>query len=135
MYRYIGRKISLVLFPTPIMYLLNFSESNHFATREEKHVNLITWAPCYSPQLMQKKWIDFLETTKFHSNENIEWHCMHLEVNWNSIDFNWIQIHWLELVLNSNSTKFNSKIILKWNWIEFKFIWKKWDAKWWKKYW
>jgi hypothetical protein len=31
--------------------------------------------------------------TKFHLNENIEWHCMQLE-------FNSIQIHWMEFEFN-----------------------------------
>jgi hypothetical protein len=59
-------------------------------------------------QLM-KKWIHFV-IIKFHLNENIEWHCMHLELEFNS---NLIQLNsniligiWIEL--NSNSTKFNS---------------------------
>ncbi len=29
----------------------------------------------------KKRWIDFVEI-KFHSNENIEWHYMQLELNW-----------------------------------------------------
>jgi len=33
-----------------------------------------------------KKWIDFVKI-KFHSNENIEWHWIQLELNW--IELNW----------------------------------------------
>ncbi len=33
--------------------------------------------------------IDFVKI-KFHSIENIEWHCM--ELNWIEIQLNWIQI-------------------------------------------
>ncbi len=117
------------------MYLLSFSESNHFATREEKHVNLITWAPCYSPSIDAKNELILWKPPSSIPMKILNWHCMHLEVNWNSIELNWIEIHCLEIELNSNSTKFNSKIILKWNWIEFKFIEKKWNAKWWKRYW
>jgi len=28
-----------------------------------------------------KKWFDFGKI-KFHSNENIKWHCVQLELNW-----------------------------------------------------
>jgi hypothetical protein len=45
----------------------------------------------YDP--LMKRWIDFVEI-KFHSRENIEWHCMQLESNQ-------IQI----LKLNSNSIR------------------------------
>jgi hypothetical protein len=30
---------------------------------------------------LMEKWIDFMNI-KFHMNENIEWHCMQLELNW-----------------------------------------------------
>jgi hypothetical protein len=43
------------------------------------HNQLINW---------WKKWFDFVEI-KFHLNENIEWHCMHL-----------VQIHWMEFQIN-----------------------------------
>jgi hypothetical protein len=33
------------------------------------------------------KWIGFVKF-KFHSNENIEWHCMQLELNWAQIPLN-----------------------------------------------
>ncbi len=45
-----------------------------------------------------KTWIDFVQI-KFHSNENIEWHCsMHLNLNWNSIWFN------LDLIESNSNT-------------------------------
>jgi hypothetical protein len=50
---------------------------------------------------------DFVEI-KFHSNENIEWDCMHLVLN-----VNWI----------SNWTQFNSNSIEK-----------KWYANWWRRF-
>ncbi len=63
-------------------------------------------------------------------NENIEWPCMHLELNY-SIQLNsdliklnsntWIGV---SIELNSNSTTFNPR-----------FNWKKWDTNWWKRYW
>jgi hypothetical protein len=36
-----------------------------------------------------KKWVDFLKI-RFHSNENMEWHCMLFELKF----MNWIQIYW-----------------------------------------
>ncbi len=30
---------------------------------------------------MMKKWVDFVKI-KFHSTENIEWHCLQDELNW-----------------------------------------------------
>jgi len=47
---------------------------------------------------------------KFHLNENIEWHCMQLELNWNTLD--------------SYSIKLSLNLIEE-----------KWDANWSKKYW
>jgi hypothetical protein len=49
-----------------------------------------------------EKWIDFMKI-KFHSNENIEWHCMDLE----------FQLHWLEFELN-----LNSRIELRFNFLK-----------------
>jgi hypothetical protein len=42
-----------------------------------------------------KKWVDFLKI-KFHSNENIGWHCMLFELQF----LNWIQIYWTKLKFN-----------------------------------
>ncbi len=38
---------------------------------------------------LMKKWIDFVKI-KFHLNENIEWHCMQLGLNWIKILDSWI---------------------------------------------
>jgi hypothetical protein len=50
-----------------------------------------------------KKWIDFVKI-KFHSNENIKWHCMQIKLNWNWIEIqiiqfknNWIKFKYIEL--------------------------------------
>jgi len=109
---------------------------------------LTTWAPhCYTLPLTNLiKWwqklfffLFFCWKLNFHSNENIEWHCMgsSTELFWigfvfKSIQFkflNWIQMHWLEF---HNSTSFNSK-----NWIkvQLKKKRKKSDANWWRRYW
>jgi hypothetical protein len=46
-----------------------------------------------------KTWIDFVKI-KFHLNENIEWHCMHLELNLSEIqlDSNILIRVWIELI-------------------------------------
>jgi hypothetical protein len=40
-----------------------------------------------------KKWMFFFEI-KFHSNEDIEWHCMPLELNSNKLNGIWIELNW-----------------------------------------
>jgi hypothetical protein len=74
----------------------------------EKTLRRKPWAMCcYALPLMINWWtymIDFVEI-QFYSNEDIEWHCMHLELNFNLVD------------LNSNS------------------IQEKWDANWYRNYW
>jgi hypothetical protein len=63
----------------------------------------------------EKKWINFVKI-KFHLNENIEWHCMQLEFNFNSIS---IEFKYIEWNINCfNSTKFNSNSIHI-HWIKF----------------
>ncbi len=47
--------------------------------------------------LLMRKWSNFVEI-KFHSNENIKWHCIQLELNW-------IQIQ--NFILNSIQWNFN----------------------------
>ncbi len=52
-----------------------------------------------------KKWVDFVKI-KFDVNENIEWHCMQLELIefvFNQVEskvLNWIKIHWINFKLN-----------------------------------
>jgi N-glycosylase/DNA lyase len=58
-----------------------------------------------------KEWIDFFKI-KLQLNENIEWHYMHLELNWN------------EMKLNSNLVELNSYSIEK-----------KPNENWWRRYW
>jgi hypothetical protein len=74
----------------------------------EKTLRLKPWAMCcYALPLMINWWkymIDFVEI-QFYSNEDIEWHCMHLEFNFNLVD------------LNSNSIE------------------EKWDSNWYRNYW
>jgi len=69
------------------------------------------------------KWIDFVEM-KFHLNEKIEWHCMQLELNFNSINIefrlNWIELKFL--IVQSWHTIIVDKDkngILKWCFIVF----------------
>ncbi len=57
-----------------------------------------------------KKWVDFLKI-KFHSKENIEWHCMQFKLNLNSI--------LIELRCNWNDFKFNN-----FKKMEFKLVYK-----------
>jgi hypothetical protein len=52
--------------------------------------NFYQW---WSTNWLMKKMNWFYEI-QFHSNENIEWHCMHFELNWSSIEFN---LNWNEL--------------------------------------
>jgi hypothetical protein len=74
----------------------------------------LTWPlRCYALPKMIKKQLEI----KFHLNENIEWHCMQLELNWNTLDSN-------PLELDSYSIKLSLNLIEE-----------KWDANWSKKYW
>jgi hypothetical protein len=50
-----------------------------------------------STQLTKTNWIVFVKI-KFHSNENIEWHCMQLELNFKFS--NWIEFKYIELKRN-----------------------------------
>jgi hypothetical protein len=73
---------------------------------------------------------------KLHLNENIDWHCMHLELNsksyllkWIELQFNFIQFHnWIKIQLKINEMQvggkdigifftniFLEKITLKWH--------------------
>jgi hypothetical protein len=64
---------------------------------DEKNVLII-----HDNQLINwwKKWIDFVKI-KFHLNENVEWHCMQLELNLDSL-FNWIEFKYrISMQLNS----------------------------------
>jgi hypothetical protein len=74
----------------------------------EKTLRLKTWVLCCSALPVMMNWwkyiIDFVEI-EFHSNEYIEWHCMHLKLNFKLVD------------LNSNSIE------------------EKWDANWYRNYW
>ncbi len=83
----------------------------------------ISASHCYALPMMinwWKKWIDFVKI-KFHSNENIEWHCIQLEVNsiyssvLNSIQFNFKIL--IQILLNSN------------------LIEEKWDTNWCRRFW
>jgi hypothetical protein len=55
-----------------------------------------------------KKWVDFVKI-KFDVNENIEWHCMQLElieIIFNQIEskfLNWIKIHWIEMQIDTRN--------------------------------
>jgi hypothetical protein len=60
---------------------------------------------------------------KFHLNENIEKHCMQLELNVNSKKFNQFKFNWILIWLNSIEPG------------EVRFNCKKLDAYWWKRYW
>jgi len=46
-----------------------------------------------------KKKVDFVKI-KFHLNENIEWHCMHLELNQNLLILNPIEFKYIDWHLN-----------------------------------
>ncbi len=65
---------------------------------------------------MTIKWwkneIDFVKI-KFHLNENIKWHCMQLEFEFNSNTWNGIQI-----LLSWDAIHFNSIQISKVNWVQ-----------------
>jgi hypothetical protein len=58
--------------------------------------------------------IDFVKI-KSHLNENIKWHCMQLELNWNSI-----QVHGMEskILLSLDAIHFNSFQISKVDWVQ-----------------
>jgi hypothetical protein len=58
---------------------------------------------------------------RFHSNENIEWHCMHVELKFNSnilIEI-WIELNWIPIQLKSieKGWKLVKKILKNCQWI------------------
>jgi hypothetical protein len=69
---------------------------------KKSNIERINWS-------IDEKKIDFVEI-KIYFNKNIEWHCMHLELDWI-----WFKIF--------NSIQFNSTIELNFNWKEM-------DANW-----
>jgi len=68
-----------------------------------------------------KTWIDFVKI-KFHSNENIEWHCIQLEFNsiLKCTQFNSIQLQ----NFNSNFIKFQ----FNWGEMGYKLVWRFWKS-------
>jgi hypothetical protein len=49
-----------------------------------------------------------------HLNENIEWHCMHLELNSNSYLLKWIELqfnNWIKIQLKINEMQVGGKDI------------------------
>ncbi len=100
--------------PTHNPILLNIENNGHFYCFHlslEIFTNLITHLgstllyTTHDNRLM----IFFKLKKKFHSNENIEWDYMCLELNWIHISLNWVQIHWLKFELNRIEFEFNWK--------------------------
>jgi hypothetical protein len=46
---------------------------------------------------------------KFHSNENVEWHCIHFESNWIYSLLIQITLYWIKIWLNRNGVQIGVK--------------------------